>query len=507
MSDVTFGPFTFDQTTGVLSRSGKAVAIGTRGAALLRALIDSDGVPVTKDVLLQAAWPGIIVEESNLSVQIAVLRKALGERDEGGDWITTVPRIGYRLARPSATTHARAAASGRGPAVAVLPFANLSGDPGQDYFADGIVDDIITALSRFRSFAVVARNSSFTYKGRAVDVRDVGRDLDADYVLEGSVRKAGGRLRVNAQLVSGVSGEHLWAHNFDGSVEDIFDVQDRITAGVAALVAPSIEKAEIEQARRERPGRLAVYDLYLQALAKFDALSPQDNAAGLELLDRAIVLDADYAPALALAAHSREHRITMGWPAYRENDREEALDLARRALDRAGDDGAIIARCGMVILLVGRDFNRGVSLLERAVAINPNHEVVVMNAGIAHMIGGSLEKATEYCHRAIDMSLNQSVAMTGLALISLYRGRNEEALEWATGSLAINPNLNATYWALIAANAFLERPAEAARWLAALRALNPAVTLSSISQGLRTKDPRRAEIVNEGLRLAGMPER
>jgi tetratricopeptide (TPR) repeat protein len=197
----------------------------------------------------------------------------------------------------------------------------------------------------------------------------------------------------------------------------------------------------------------------------------------------------------------------MGWPAYRENDREEALDLARRALDRAGDDGAIIARCGMVILLVGRDFNRGVSLLERAVAINPNHEVVVMNAGIAHMIGGSLEKATEYCHRAIDMSLNQSVAMTGLALISLYRGRNEEALEWATGSLAINPNLNATYWALIAANAFLERPAEAARWLAALRALNPAVTLSSISQGLRTKDPRRAEIVNEGLRLAGMPER
>jgi adenylate cyclase len=339
-----------------------------------------------------------------------------------------------------------------------------------------------------------------------VDVRDVAQELGVGYVLEGSVRKAGGKLRVNAQLVSGLTGEHLWAHNFDGLLEDIFDVQDRITASVAALVVPSIEKAEIERARRERPGSLTVHDLYLRALAKFETLSPQDNAVGLELLDRAVVLDPDYAPALALAAHSREHRMTMGWPAYRDDDREAALDLARRALDRAGDDGAIIARCGMVMLFVGRDFDRGVTLLERAVAINPSHEVVVLNAGVAHMAGGSLEKATGYFLRALDMTLNQSIAMTGLALISVYRGQNEKAIEWATRSLAINPNLNATYWALIAANAYLERRDEARRWLTSLQALSPGVTVASISLGQSSKDPGRVEIVNEGLRLAGMPE-
>jgi adenylate cyclase len=368
------------------------------------------------------------------------------------------------------------------------------------------VDDIITALSRFRSFAVVARTSSFAYKGRAVDVREVARNLGAGYVLEGSVRKAGSQLRVNAQLVEGASGDHLWAHNFDGAVEDIFDVQDRITAGVAALVAPSIEKAEIERARRERPGSLAVHDLYLQALAKFETRSPQDNATGLELLDRAIALDPDYAPALALAAHSREHRMTMGWPAYCDDDREVALDLARRALARASDDEAILARCGMVMLLVARDFDRAVSLLERAVAINPNHQDVVLHAGIAHLVGGSLDKAMAYHLRAIDMSLNQSTSLTGIAFINLYRDGNEEALEWATRSLAINPNFNATYWALIAANAHLGRLEEARRWLIALQAISPGVTVAGISRGFICKDPRRLETITEGLRLAGMPE-
>ena len=503
-----FGPFSFDRASMTLIRDGAQVAIGTRGAALLGALLDANGAAVGKETLLEAAWPGTIVEESNLSVQIAVLRKLLGERDDGGDWIATVPRVGYRLSRSSAIAQSApaATATATGPSLAVLPFANLSGDPGQDYLADGIVDDIITALSRFRSFAVVARSSSFAYKGQAVDVREVARDLGASYVLEGSMRKAGSQLRVNAQLVSGASGEHLWAHSFDGAVEDIFDVQDRITATVAALVAPHIDKAEIERARRERPGSLAVHDLYLRALAKFETLSAHDNAAGLELLDRAIALDPDYAPALALAAHSREHRMTMGWPAYRADDREVALALAHRALDRAGDDGVTIARCGMVLLWVGREFDRGVMTLERAVAINPNHEVVVLNAGIAHLVGGSLDKAMVYFRRAIDMSLNQSIAMTGVAFVNLYLGRIEEAIEWATRSLAINPNFNATYWALIAANVYLGRLEEAQRWLTALQALSPGVTVASIRRGAINRDPRRAEILNEGLRLAGMPE-
>jgi TolB-like protein/Tfp pilus assembly protein PilF len=524
----TFGSFVLDTETGTLLKAGEPVPVGYRAFRLLTAFVERPNEVLTKRSLMDATWEGTVVEEANLSVQVAILRKHLGSSTSGAEWIATIPRVGYRFAGDvergdtitphiaSTELQRNAAEDGRfatrppagsgPPSVAVLPFNNLSSDPEQDYFADGIVDDIITALSRFRSLSVVARNSSFTYKGRAVDVRDVARDLGAGYVLEGSIRKSGGKLRVNAQLVSGSSGDHVWAHTFDGPLEEIFDVQDRITAGVAALVAPSIEKAELQRARLERPGSLAVYDLYLRALARFEARTPQDNAAGLELLDRVIALDPDYAPALALAAHSRAHRITMGWPAYRNDDRETALDLARRALDRAGDDGTAIARCGMVMLFVGRDFDRGVSLLDRAVAINPNSEVAVTNAGLAHVMGGSLDKATEYCLRAIDMSLHQTIAMTGLADISIYSGRYEEAIEWATRSMASNPNFNGTYWALISANALLGRSAEAARWLALLREMSPNVTLSSISRGVDTKDPRRAEAYKQGLRLAGMPE-
>lgn len=407
--------------------------------------------------------------------------------------------------RPLATEPTRSVVQDRA-SLAVLPFTNLSGDPSQDYFSDGIVDDIITALSRFRSFYVVARNSSFTYKGRAVDVRNVARDLGVHYVLEGSVRKNGAQLRINAQLVDGTSGEHLWAHNFDGAVADVFDVQDRITASVAALAAPSIQKAEIERTRRERPDSLAVHDLYLRALARFDNRSLKDNTAGLELLDRAIALDPEYAPALALAAQSRETRMTMGWPGYRDDDREVALDLGQRALDRAGDDGAIIARCGIVVLFVGHDFDRGVSLLERAVALNPNNEIVLRDAGMAHAIGGSLEKSEEYFQQTLDLTLNQSIALTGMAFINLYRDQFEKALEWAARSLAISPNFNGTYWALIAANSYLGRFEEALRWLTALQVISPGVTVASVRRGFVCKDSRRVEIITEGLRLAGMPE-
>lgn len=278
-----FGPFVLDAQAG-LTRDGTPVPVGQRALSLLGALADANGAVVGKAELMECGWPGTIVEEGNLSVQIAALRKALGQAPDGTEWIITVPRTGYRLLRPGALSQAQALPVR--PTLAVLPFTNLGGDAEQSYFADGVVEDIITALSRFRSFAVVARNSSFIYKGRAVDVREVARELGVRYVLEGSVRRGGDRLRIAAQLVDAVSGAHLWAQSFDGRLDEVFDFQDRITESVAALVEPHIRAAEIERSRRERPGSISAYDTYLRVLPRIMSESPVENEAAHRMLAR-----------------------------------------------------------------------------------------------------------------------------------------------------------------------------------------------------------------------------
>ena len=261
-----FGPFILDLVRGELRRDGEFVSVGQRGIALLSALLRADGKPVSKAELMEQVWPGMIVEEGNLTVQIAALRKLLGTSPGGHDWITTVPRIGYRLLRMEAPMAVKAEPAVL-PSLAALPFQNLSGDPEQEYFADGVVEDIITALSRFKSFAVIARNSSFIYKGRSVDVRQVASELGVRYVLEGSVRRAGERLRISAQLIDGSTGAQLWAQNFDGERGEVFDFQERITESVASVAEPQIQKAELEHARTGRKGIVAAYDLFLQARA------------------------------------------------------------------------------------------------------------------------------------------------------------------------------------------------------------------------------------------------
>ena len=219
----TFGPFALDRERQALLRDGEAVPIGHRGYLILEALLDANGGTVSKSALLERAWPGLVVEEANLTVQIGALRKAMGA--DGETLIVTVPRIGYRLVRPApppaAMPPAPAAAT-----IAVMPFANMSGDAEQDYFADGMVDEIITALSRFKTFAVISRTSSFVFKGKVVDIRAAAKELGVRYVLEGSVRRSGPRLRVTAQLVDAETGAHLWAEKFEGATEDIFDFQD-----------------------------------------------------------------------------------------------------------------------------------------------------------------------------------------------------------------------------------------------------------------------------------------
>lgn len=509
MGRIEFGPFVFDQADATLRREGKPVALGGRAAALLEALVKADGAIVGKAELLEAGWPGLVVEEANVGVQVAALRKLLGKRADGTEWIATVPRVGYRLAREIVSPTGLEPQRPSLPWVAVLPFDSLSGDPEQEFFADGVVEDIITALSRFRNIAVVSRNSSFVFKHRRVDVREAARQLGAGYVLEGSVRRDSKRVRIVAQLVDGTTGAHLWAHNFDGSSEEIFDVQDRITQTVAAIAAPRIESAESERARRERPGSTAVHDLYLRALPRIDATShPDSNREGLELLDRALAIDPDYAPVLALAAHAREHLLSMAWPAYRSDDGELAIAYARKALIGAGDDAMILSRCAMVLLQVAHDYTGAVNTCEHAVAINPNNAFVLECAGIAHLVAGELDRAEKLFNRAIEISLSETAhsAMGGLGHIEFLRGNYERARELAMRAVIAAPNFNPIHWLLIASCGHLGRIEEARKALATLEAMVPGVSIASITRGNETRDPRHSELFVEGFRLAGMRE-
>jgi TolB-like protein/Flp pilus assembly protein TadD len=504
---VTFGPFAFDPGRGELRRDGEPVALGHRAAALLGALLEAGGGAVGKQELLDRAWPATVVEEGNLTVQIAALRKQLGPAPDGRGWIATVPRIGYRLAVPRHDPEEDAAI--RRPSLAVLPFDCPGGDTAGSWFADGVVAEIITALARFRSFGVASRNSSFAYKGMAVDVRRVARDLGVRYVLEGSVRRAGGRLRINMQLVDGETGTHLCAEQFEGAASDVFAFQDRITARVATLVEPAIETAEIERSRRERPRSVAVHDRYLRALSLLTDETVEANAAAFALLTDALVIEPDNAVLLAHAAWALEHRSTMGWPPIGPDDRGRCIDLARRGLRHAAGDPRLMAQCGMALVQTGKDYDGGMAIIEAAAAANPHDLFVRAISAVATLHCGDLDDAARLMEEAVRLAPHDPDTrffLTGLAMIHVIRGEHERALTSAARSLAINAHFDATYWMLIAANAFLGRMVDARRHLEALSAIAPGVTLSRVRAGQPAKHPDRIGAVLDGLRLAGMAE-
>ena len=495
-----FGPFVLDPERGALLRDGVPLPLGQRALAVLAALAERPGQAVPKSELLARAWPGSFVEEGNLTVQIAALRKALGETPEGQSWILTVPRLGYRLL----TGEAAAALPDR-PRLAVLPFQVLGEEAGEGWFAQGVVEDIVAALSRFRSFAVVGWNAALAPKGREAAVA-----LGIRYVLEGSVRRAGDRLRIAAQLAEAGNGAPLWAEHFDGAPGDVFEFQDRITESVATLVEPRIQAAEIARSRRERPRSVAAYDIYLRALAKISSGAENDNTEAFALLTEGLAMEPDNPLLLSHAAWALEHRATMGWPPFGLDDRERCAEFARRGLEHASGDAMVIGRCGMSLLQGAQECDLGMAALLAAVKINPNNLMIVIEAGVAHLLRGSLDEALALFHRADRLSPGDPsvhFALCGLADVHLMRGEPAEALAWATRAYAANPNYDPTLWILIAANAHLGRMAEARRVLGELLRLVPGATVARISEGQHAKDPSRCAALLEGLRLAGLPER
>src|ERR1700722_4375892 len=301
-----FGPFRLDVAAGILFRGAEPLALGQRAGALLQILVEGGGNPISKDRLIESAWPGLAIEESNLPVQIAALRRVFAEESGGDSWIETLPRRGSRYVGPAAVQQKNEGAAGNEqpalappdkPSLAVMPFTNMSGDPEQEYFADGMVEDIITGLSRIKWLFVIARNSSFIYKGQAVNVGRVGRELGVRYVLEGSVRKAGERVRVSGQLIETETSVHLWAERYDRPLDDVFALQDEITLNVVGAIEPSLREAEIERVKRKRPENLDAYDLVLRALPHVFLPEEAEAAKSMPLLERALTLEPDYAGA------------------------------------------------------------------------------------------------------------------------------------------------------------------------------------------------------------------
>ena len=423
-SRFAFGPFVLDAGAGTLLRNDVPVAVGYRGVRLLAALVGRPGEILAKAELMDAAWPGTAVEEGNLTVQISLLRKLLGPAGDGGEWIATVPRVGYRFTgaiEQLDRAKRKPLPLPDKPSIAVLPFVNLSNDPEQEAFADGLTEDLITDLSRAPGLFVIARNSTFAYKGKAMDVRAIAEELGVRYLLEGSARRAAGRVRINAQLVDAISGEHLWAERFDRGLDDIFAVQDEATAKIVEALLGRLRAPP----PRNRPNNLEAYDLCVRARKLIDD-SPQTAREAHLMLTRAVALDPDYAEAYRWLAMNH----WMGWVHWGEPvepNRRIALELARKA-----------------------------------VAIDPN------DAGCRWVLGNllayehSFEEADAEFARTFELDPNEADAWATLADIETLAGRVEEGLEHIRKAFRLNPYPASWYYLTLGQAQYAARDYEAA---------------------------------------------
>ena len=395
------------------------------------------------------------------------------------------------------------------PTIAVLPFANMSGDPEQEYFSDGMAEEIITALSRMRSLVVIARNSSFQYKGRSVDVKQVGRELGVRYVLEGSVRKSAGRLRITGQLIDAETGAHLWADRFDGEREDIFDLQDQVTARVVGAIAPKLEEAEIERVTRKPTASLDAYDYFLRGMAGLHKWSREGNEEALAHFYRAIDLDPNFATAHGLAARAYVQRNAGGWITDRAREVSEARRLARRAVELGHDDAVALCTAGFALADLVGEIEDGDAFIEKALSLNPNLAWAWLYSGWVKAGTGRADLAIEHIARARRLSPHDPQdfsIQTAMAFAHFVAGRYDEGLASAQAAVRDRPGYQLAICILAANAAFAGQPIEARKAIDGLLKLTP---------GLRMADARSLQTIGraedlarwvEAMRQAGLPE-
>jgi adenylate cyclase len=481
----------------------------------------SDGDLIYGDGVTVAARMESLAEPGGINISRAVRdqvrdRLPIAFEDFGEHEVKNIARpvrifrivLDDRAAAPTSATRRRAAAPPDRPAVAVLPFQSLGGDAETEYFLDSVTEDLITELARARWFSIVARNTSFSYKGKGADSKQIARELGVRYVVEGSLRKAGNRVRISCQLAEAASGQHLWADRFDGTLEDSFDLQDRITESVIGSVGPVLREAEIERARRKPEANLDVYDLTLRALPPTFAETPEDNDEALRLLGQALEMDPAYPTANALAAWCHQQRHLMDWPATQADDREMARRMARVAIMGGTDVPLALAVAGAVRASLTRDHDLALAAVDRAMMINANAAAVLGFDAVTRCICGAYEKAVQHAEKAMQLSPLEPLiyhAAFALALACLLTDRTEEAVTHARKAIEGNRNFAFPYCVLALGYARLGRGEEAAQAVRQLVHAAPRFRIGSLRK-IRFADAARLQSDLDLLREAHLPE-
>lgn len=514
-----FKEFAFDVDRRELHRGPHSVSITPQVFDLLHYLIRNRERVVSRDDLINTIWNGRSVSDAALTTRLNAARIAIGDSGEEQRFIKTLPRKGFRfiaLVREAQEREDRATtdeiefqksdlALPEQPSIAVLPFENMSGDPEQEYFADGMVEEIITALSRFRTLFVVARHSSFTFKGKTVDIKEVGRNLGVRYVLEGSVRKASGKVRITGQLIDAVSGVHIWADRFERDIADVFALQDELTVAVVSAIEPKMLQTEIAKATRQRPENLSAYDFYLRAMQQHYLMTREGFAEAIRQVHRALELDPRFGAAAALGGICHMQNVVLGYADDPQCDRKEAIRLIRLALNIDDNDPDTLAKASVISAFMVGDSEAEIEMADRAVALNPNSWTTWNGRGWVYIYAGLPEEAIRSFERAISMSPldpRLHTTLTGVAQALIELCRFDEAIVALTKALRQNTSNSGTYRCLASAFAHAGRDAEARTAAARVLEMDTAFTISALT----ARVPKNSKLFIEGLRKAGLPE-
>ena len=530
-----FAKFTLDPERRELRGEGNLIAIEPQVFDVLQFLIANRERVVSNEELIGAIWGGRIVSEATVATRMNAVRRAIGDSGERQQLVKTIHRKGYRfvggvqeqivprydsaaeLVQPNARKETvlaeqeilRPLTLPNKPSIAVLPFTNISGDPEQEYFADGITEDLITALSQFRWLFVIARNSSFVFKGKTIDAKQIANELGVRYLLEGSVRKAGDRVRITGQLIEASTGVHLWAGRFDGALEIIFDLQDKVTASVVGAISPKLEQAEIDRAKRKPTESLDAYDYYLRGIANLHKGNKEATDEALRQFYRAIELDSEFASAYGMAAWCYDLRKWNGWMVEPLQETEETERLARQAIDQGKEDAVALCAGGFALAHVVGDLDFGASCIDRAIALNPNFAAAWYFGGWVSSYLGEPDVGIRRIECALRLNPFDRFpfpAQSAIAWAHFVAGRYEDAYLWGQKAVREQPNFLPALRIFAATCALGGRLDEARTAMAHFRELSPAFRVSDVKGVTRLRRPEDLARYEEALRKAGLPE-
>ena len=517
-----FANYSLDVARRELRCGGRSIHVEPQTFDVLEYLVANRERVVSKDDLIAAVWKGRIVSESTLSSSVTTVRKAVGDSSEAQRLIRTIPRKGFRFIgevrqAPSSEVNASAPPIGHQatlslpdkPSIAVLPFANFSGDPEQGYFADGMVDEIITALSRIPWLFVIARTSTFSYKDKAIDIRQVGKDLGVRYVLEGSVRREADRVRIMPQLIDATTGAHLWAERFEGSIDRIFDLQDQVTEKVVGALAPKLHQAETERVRRKPTHSLDAYDYYLRGMASFHRLSKEGIEEAVGLFRKAVDLDPGYASACGMTAICYVRRKASRNMADEKQETAEALQFARWSVELGPEDPIALSTGGFALAYLGSELDVGTTFIDRALELSPNLASAFIFSGWTRILLGDQAMAIKHFKHSMRLSPLDPFIMSsysGIAFAHLLMGETREAATWAQTAFQMQPKYFFTSVVCAAADALSGDLSRARQAIGRVREADPTFRVSNLAELEPLRDRQQLAIWAEGMRKAGLPD-